>query len=130
MPRRDLRMLLAPIQMRETKIQIRKTATDCDVANPKSGVRERGGLLLQRSHRGLILGAKSIHEGLQRLRSLALLPPQNDPIQKSLAERLPPQRSPAGRPLWRKKAGPCVQAVQILAEFAGVVERLCVVEGY
>src|ERR1700730_14511141 len=85
MPRRDLRMQLAPIQMRETKIQIRKTATDCDVANPKSGVRERGGLLLQRSHRGLILGAKSIHDGFQRLRSLALGPPQDQQTQTSVA---------------------------------------------
>jgi hypothetical protein len=34
-------MQLAPIQMRETKIQIRQTATDCDVANPEQGAGER-----------------------------------------------------------------------------------------
>ena len=90
-PRGKLGMPGTPVYVRKTVIHIRQGAADGDHAQVKIACRQSGRLRFQRGLHGTHLQRESVQPRRRLLfhRLVALLPEQQQGIQKAVAQRLP-----------------------------------------
>src|SRR4051812_36900710 len=93
MPGRNTRLVAPPVVSREAEVEIGERAANGDVADGEWGTRELLGLPVQRQQRDSAALRIACQVDLRGMLALPLVPPQQQKIEKTVAERLPAQCS-------------------------------------
>ena len=128
MQRLNARLAAAPVVGGKAEVEIGEGAADRDMSDGKWGARERLSLPVERQKGGSAALRIACQVDLGGRLALLLVSPQQQKIEKAVAERLPAQRSHPFGKRRREELRLVVQAVEIFADHPRVKDDGAVVE--
>src|SRR4051812_40664275 len=128
MPRGELRMTLAPLQLRKTEIDVAERDAERDVTDGELRGTKRVGLIFERIDRHLGFQPPRLHvlDRLLRRRPGHLAAPYQQSVEHAVAERLTAQRDKPLREGLREQLAATRQHVEIFADHRRIVHHRAV----
>src|SRR6266545_2735413 len=128
MPGCNAGLAATPVVGGKAEVEIGEGTADRDMADGKWGAGERLSLLVQRQQRHSAALRIACQVDLRGMLALLLVPPQQQKIEKAVAERLPAQSGHPFRKRGWKELRLVVQAVEIFADHWRIKDDGAVVE--
>src|SRR5262245_64709331 len=115
-PTGDARAIAAPIEIGEAEIGIGQAAPDGDMTDAEWRCRQCVSIGFKAVKRRINLGAVGVEIEVRRMRSLALVAPEDQQLQQPIAQCVSPQRRPLRCRLDRKELWIAMERIKEFAD--------------